>query len=73
MSSDEFKVEKGVPLPPPRAIYPWSEMEVGDSFFVDDPRMRDLVRRAAAWERRRSGKRFTVRKVRGGLRVWRFE
>lgn len=71
--SDEFKVEKHVPVPPPRAIYPWSEMEVGDSFFVDDPRLRERISSAAAKERQRSGKRFTVRKVRGGLRVWRVE
>ena len=31
-----FEIESGVPVPPKRAIYPWREMKVGDSFFVPD-------------------------------------
>jgi hypothetical protein len=31
---DEIKIDKGVPLPPPRGKYPYARMEVGESCFI---------------------------------------
>lgn len=80
----EFKVEKGVEIPPARttgtrrrayARYPFGEMEVGDSFFVDDddPSTRTRVMSAASERLKRCGTRFVTRAVDGGVRVWRVE
>lgn len=73
-----IKIDKGIELPPGRTTrkYPWREMEIGDSFYVSDDefpglygheRFRTLVSAAGT----RMGLRFSVRKVEGGLRVWR--
>jgi hypothetical protein len=76
-----FKVESGIPLPPPprsggaNCKYPWMEMNVGDSFFVaTDGSQRAKQRVAmAASQRRKHGQRFAMRSVEGGVRVWRVE
>ena len=69
----EIKIEKGIPLPPigRPPIYPWQEMEVGDSFLVssDSRRIRNI---ASVTNRRHPLKRFAVRKQPDGMyRVWR--
>lgn len=30
----EIKIDNGVPMPKPRAKWPWHKMEVGNSFFA---------------------------------------
>ena len=70
--SDRIVIEKGVPLPPrrgPVSKYPFAEMEVGDSFVTDIMSIRGTAKQAAA----RYGKKFTVRRVAEGFRVWRIE
>ena len=82
----EFKVEKGVQLPPQRTgrpaggtKYPWNDMEIGDSFFSQATEGRnpkehgDRVTRAGNnWaKRRKPGVRFAFRTVEGGTRIWR--
>lgn len=64
------RIEKDVPLPPKWVKYPLDQMEAGDSFLAAEE---DRARISAAINRysKRSGKRFTCRKVDGGLRVWR--
>ncbi len=72
-------IDKGVPVPPPRtraSKYPWAEMEVGDSFFVEataeEMKSRSAnLSRGATTIAKQLGCRFTVRKVTGGVRVWR--
>ena len=67
-----MKVEKGIPAPAPREVveYPYDDMEVGDSFFVEGGTLNKLC-----YQNRKAGIRldakFTVRKVEGGVRVWR--
>lgn len=85
-----FIIEKNIPAPPPgrgRGVgtaFPFTDMEVGDSFMVetdpsDDTAMENklLVRRvrqaALGAQRKYAPARFTVRKVDGGVRVWRTE
>jgi hypothetical protein len=74
-------IDKGIPVPPLRmrhSKYPWAEMVVGDSFFIEAAAA-DLKARAANLSRgatsagKQLGRRFTVRKADGGVRVWRIE
>lgn len=82
----KFAIEKGVPLPPRRtgagsgrpAVYPWREMEVGDSFavpFGDRSARKALVSmtRSASDARRRigGGVRFSCRTEGDCVRIWR--
>ncbi len=55
-----------------RERYPWSKMEVGDSFFIPDGN-RSRIAGAASHAARRLGRKFVVRSVDGGVRAWRSE
>lgn len=80
-----IKIDKNVPMPSRRAgslRYPWSEMVVGDSFFVkanDKGQQTNLILQSATQWMRRTGStyKFSTRKVieKGvaGIRVWRVE
>lgn len=64
-------IERGVPIPKKgREIYPWRFMKIGDSLFF---RNRDYwdVNVIAYKAAKRHGFKFTMRKVSGGVRVWR--
>ena len=69
-----IKIDKGVPLPVTYTVnlkYPWLEMEIGDSFFVNATQSRIG---SHAWQMgNRHNRKFTTRKVDGGVRVWRVE
>jgi len=72
-----LSIRKGVPIPPPARVgrgkfrYPWDDMKVGDSFLVPgDARVATLYS-AAYRVTDRLGWFFTVRQVKGGVRVWR--
>ncbi|HDR9153808.1 DUF7303 family protein [Burkholderia vietnamiensis] len=76
-SAREFVIEKGLPIPAPTRgrpqRYPFSKLEIGDSFFVEgDPsaRLKELSN-CANYHRRFHGGNFVVRAVDGGVRVWR--
>lgn len=56
-------------IPPPRNIYPFSDMQPGDSFVTDRP----AVRAAANVWAKRKGMKFITRTVEDGVRVWRVE
>lgn len=65
-------LEKGVPLPTPQPTHRWAEMEVTDSLFFPEAKVttvKSMVRSAA----KRHGFQFTVRKLTGGVRVWRIK
>lgn len=82
----KFAIEKGIPRPSgynPRGggpTYPFEKMVVGDSFFVPAKDEIDLhvmakrLRSAAADSRlpwTKNGEKYSVRKLDGGIRVWR--
>ena len=71
-----IKIEKGVPPPlaegRKRLTYPWSKMEVGDSFFVAGKKRHDLVS-AMKLATRKLQAGFVSAQVEGGVRVWRVE
>ena len=79
-----FEVESGIPAPMSyrhdnRRLYPWREMEVGDSFHVparpdeDVTKLQVAMSATAGGAARRMGTRYTVRQECGGVRIWRVE
>ena len=67
-----IRVEKGVALPVERVErkYPHEDMEVGDSFYLVGISMQVVLN--ANWRAgKRLGWRFTARKEKEGVRVWR--
>lgn len=72
-------IEKNIEAPTPKGgrnpVYPFREMEVGDSVFLEGQDMnKENKGYMSAWAYgRRSGKKFTGRVVEGGLRIWRVE
>lgn len=74
---DGFEVENNHPIPAqalPRGRkekYPWSKMEVGDSFFVEAGSIKTIVS-AAAKAKGRTGFVFVARPDGEGIRVWRY-
>jgi hypothetical protein len=75
-----YAVEKNIPIPELATlqvvIYPWTDMEVGDSFLVPlegrtPKQIRDRVAPAASKDAARHNRKYTLRSVCGGIRVWR--
>lgn len=70
-----IEIEKGLPIPAkrpgPMSKYPFSAMEIGDSFFVATSRQ--SLSKSVHTARKRLGRRFTCRAEPGGYRVWRIE
>lgn len=74
-----LKIDYDVPIPSDgrhtgsrRSLYPFDDMEVGDSFFRKGPydRMQANILGCAS---RRKPKKFTTRRVTGGIRCWRIK
>jgi len=65
------KLETNIPIPPGRTEYPVETMAVGDSFLLKGKKERSVRSQVTRWNSRLSPKRFIVRKVEEGLRVWR--
>jgi hypothetical protein len=69
-----IEIEKGVPITgKSRQRFPFKDMEVGDSFFIKDGKNKSAYSSAAGFARRHPAFAFTVRKINGGIRVWRIE
>jgi hypothetical protein len=64
-----ISIEHGVALPETGAKYPFKDMKVGDSFFVPGATGRSTLYSCA----RHYGVAVAVRRVDGGLRVWRIK
>lgn len=67
------RIEKGHPIPTARR-YPFKQMQVGDSFFIENHPNR-VSAAAACYARRHAGYKFRTLKVReagrSGTRCWR--
>ena len=68
-----YEIEKGIERPeiarPDRVTkYPWSMLEIGDSFFVPNKKP---GRVGAAVRAKKFGFKFSERTVDGGVRIWR--
>ena len=67
-----FKIEKNIPIPEQtrKKKYPFKDMEVGDSIFVEKE-MISRVYSAARTYGSRKGLYFSARKEGNGYRIWR--
>lgn len=73
----EYEIESGGEVPqdvwrPSRRKYPFPDMEVGQSFFAAGATTKQINGSMQRWKRV-LGRRFAIRKVDGGVRVWRIE
>ena len=77
-----FKIEKNIQMPAKRhksTTYPFSEMEIGDSFFVKEGEINNphKLYTANSYYGSRNNKKFTVRKTTEngyiGWRCWRIK
>jgi len=69
-----FDIETNIPIPAKRrewsVKYPWHVLDVGQSFFVPDGNFKSMLSLASR-AKGRTGKKYLVREVDGGVRVWR--
>jgi hypothetical protein len=65
-----YTIEKNIPIKR-KTKYPFSAMEVGDSFFVDDPKSQAKLSGAGTAHGRKYGKKFLTAQEGNGIRVWR--
>lgn len=79
--SEELKIERGLPIPKAkRSKYPLDRLEVGDSFLVPVPpgESADKIKARVAtaiqdFKDHDPYRRFTLRRVEDGIRVWTVE
>jgi hypothetical protein len=72
--ADISPVESGVPIPPKPSMYPFAEMDVGDSFTMPADRLSTMKTNLSRWRRTNKGTRyrkFIWRAEGDRLRVWR--
>ena len=71
----DMKIESHIPVPSEqssRAVYPFPDMRVGDSFLVlEADWIKNLRSAAYMYAKRHPGVKFTVRKYGEGWRLWR--
>jgi hypothetical protein len=71
-----YRIDKNIPLPEniKSSVYPWEEMEVGDSFFVPGGKI-STISVAANYRGKTTGEKYVCRYVSNGtdsgVRVWR--
>jgi len=72
-----MKIDNQVPIPPlgevrdNRTKYPFREMEVGDSIFVDGEEDGYRAKAAAVMMTKRSRLTFKTQRENNGVRIWR--
>ena len=67
-------IDDAVPMPSARVVrrYPYEDMEVGQSFYVDGVQMQVVLN--SNWRAgKKLGRKFIARKEGDGVRVWRSE
>lgn len=69
----EFQIEKNIPIPQAKGIYPFSKMAVGDSFKFNMEIISKIRSAAYAWVSRfGNGKKLRVKKIdKVSARCWR--
>ena len=70
-----YPIEDNFPIPESkgrRPRYPIRSLEVGQSFMVPGGNQKSLTS-CTDWVRKQTQRRFSVRVVDGGVRVWRVE
>jgi hypothetical protein len=73
-NEDCIVLDRGIPIPETRgrpSQYPWTKMDVGDSFLFPDERTRSVCYQNAANASKRLGRKFITRCTKEGYRCWR--
>lgn len=70
-----YKIDKNIPIPSKyskgiKTKYPWRELEVGDSFFVENRTSTQMINTSKNTSKN-SGHKYVCRKEGNGCRVWR--
>lgn len=83
MEVEKIKIEKDIPIPKytrgPIAKYPFSKMEIGDSFFIHSQKQSRAVSSCSImWARHfnkknKEERKFSTRKQGKGYRCWRIK
>lgn len=71
-----LRVEAGIPIPDRRDMYPWVDMRVGDSFFIDKPTntvLNACAGRTKSHRKERYTTRYWVHNNIAGTRCWRIK
>lgn len=71
-----YSIEKGIEIPKSQKKnlkYPFRNMEIGDSFFVEKDRRLAAYSIVSQFARQNPPMKFTTRVVDGGVRVWRIQ
>lgn len=71
----KINIDKNVPIPEKvgrECKYPWRQMEIGDSFFIEGKRTNNMCSLIAA-AGKRIGRKFISRTIGNGVRIWRIE
>lgn len=69
----KIEIEKGIPLPSKTIkgkVYPWHDMEVGDSFLVKDKSVSNMSG-VYSYIGKKYGLKFAGRQLGPDVRVWR--
>lgn len=77
-----IKLDKNIPIPVaskktgPRK-YPFAEMEIGDSFFIEATSIQQIARKRSTLcvsaKRMGDNYKITIKRVIGGIRCWRVQ
>lgn len=69
-----LEIEKNIPMPeiPVKREFPYQNLEVGDSFFVEGIKNQLMLNRNYL-EGKRLGRKFTLRREGNGVRIWRIQ
>ena len=69
-----YQIETGIPIPARKrewsVKYPWHQLEIDQSFFIKGGKLKS-IQSSASQQKARTGKKYTVRQIDGGVRVWR--
>ncbi len=73
--ANPYELEDGIEIPEQvgrRTCYPWDNMEVGQSFLVDD-KPRNNVYQLVKYQNNKpyTRREYTARDMHGGVRIWR--
>lgn len=74
-----IKIESNIPIPKiskkgRQKVYPFDEMAVGDSFYIEDKSTSQLSSVAYNWSKRYDPQaKFVVKQENKGARIWRYQ
>ena len=69
----DIKIEKNIPIPRKgKQKYPFSKMEIGDSFFLENSTIGKVAAEAYR-EKKATNRMYVARSIDGGVRIWRVE